>query len=146
MPYFQATILETHRLGNIVPIPIPRVSPANWTLRGYTIPKDTLIISNHYSVHMDEEYWGDPKTFRPERFINDKDEFIRDKRVGQFGFGKRYCIGATLTNSVIPIYISTLLQNFNFSALSDSKPPTMEPELGVILLPKEFSVRVTPRP
>lgn len=39
MPYFQATILETHRLGNIVPIPIPRVSPANWTLRGYTIPK-----------------------------------------------------------------------------------------------------------
>ncbi|OXA39192.1 Methyl farnesoate epoxidase [Folsomia candida] len=146
MPYFQATILETHRLGNIVPIPIPRVAPTNWTLRGYTIPKDTIIISNHYSVHMDEEYWGDPKTFRPDRFINDKGEFVQDKHVCQFGFGKRYCIGVTLTNSVIPIYIATLLQNFNFSVLPGTSPPTTDPELGVSLSPQEFSVHVTARP
>jgi len=39
MPYFQATILETHRLGNVVPIPIPRQTPCDWKLRGYVIPK-----------------------------------------------------------------------------------------------------------
>ncbi len=87
MPYFQATILETHRLANVVPIPIPRVAPKDWVLHGYTIPKDTIIISNHYSVHMDEEYWGDPGTFRPDRFINSNGEFVMDKHVCQFGFG-----------------------------------------------------------
>jgi len=39
MPYFQATILETHRLGNVVPIPIPRQTPSDWKLKGYLIPK-----------------------------------------------------------------------------------------------------------
>src|SRR4051812_22251667 len=103
MPYFQATILETHRLGNVVPIPIPRVAPKDWNLKGYTIPKGTIIISNHFSVHMEESYWGDPRTFRPERFIcKETGAFQPDKHVCQFGFGKRYCIGVTLSNSVIP--------------------------------------------
>ncbi len=39
MPYFQATILETHRLANVVPIPVPRVAPKDWNYRGYLIPK-----------------------------------------------------------------------------------------------------------
>jgi cytochrome P450 len=37
---------------------------------------------------MDEEYWGDPENFRPSRFINPEGEFIIDKRVVHFGFGK----------------------------------------------------------
>lgn len=87
MPYFQAFVLETHRLANIVPNPIPRTVPRDWNIRGYMIPKGTHILSNHYSVHMDEKYWGDPTVFRPERFINEKGEFVLDKRVIHFGFG-----------------------------------------------------------
>ncbi|ODM92578.1 Vitamin D 25-hydroxylase [Orchesella cincta] len=87
MPYFQAFVLETHRLGNIVPNPIPRTCPKDWRIRGYTIPKGSIIFSNHYSVHMDKHYWGDPEVFRPDRFINDKGEFVLDKRVCHFGFG-----------------------------------------------------------
>lgn len=90
MPYFQAFILETHRLANIVPNPIPRIVPRDWNIRGYTIPKGSVILSNHYSVHMDEKIWGDPEVFRPERFINEKGEFFQDKRVIHFGFGMRY--------------------------------------------------------
>jgi hypothetical protein len=36
---------------------------------------------------MDEDYWGDPHVFRPDRFINDNCDFVPDKRVCQFGFG-----------------------------------------------------------
>jgi len=46
-----------------------------------------MIISNHYSIQMDEDYWKDPQNFRPERFINEKGEYVQDKRVCQFGFG-----------------------------------------------------------
>lgn len=40
------------------------------TLAGYTIPKDTYIIPNLDSVLHSEKTWGDPHTFRPERFID----------------------------------------------------------------------------
>jgi cytochrome P450 len=55
-----------------------------------TVPelKGTYIVSNHYSIHMDEEYWLDPQVFRPDRFINENGDFVADKRVCQFGFGK----------------------------------------------------------
>lgn len=145
MPYFQAFILEVHRLANIVPNPIPRTTPVDWKIRGYTIPKGSVILSNHYSVHMSDKYWGDPKVFRPERFINEKGEFVQDKKVIHFGFGKRLCIGITLANSVIPILMATLLQHFNFSVVPGTKPPTTLPETGVSLSPLEYPVLVAER-
>ncbi|CAL8148194.1 unnamed protein product [Orchesella dallaii] len=94
---------------------------------------------------MDKEYWGDPETFRPERFINENGEFVPDKRVCHFGFGKRICIGMTLSNAVVPLFLATLLHNFNFSVVPGQEPPTMEPEIGVIMSPKEFEVKITNR-
>ncbi|CAL8109453.1 unnamed protein product [Orchesella dallaii] len=88
MPYFQAFMLETHRCANVVPNPVPRMVPKDWHLRGYVIPKNTVILSNHYSVNTDEKIWGDPLVFRPGRFINEKGEFVPDPRVVIFGFGK----------------------------------------------------------
>ena len=117
MPYFQAFILENHRIANVIPNPIPRIVPKDWKIRGYTIPKGTVILSNHYSVHMNKEYWEDPEVFRPQRFINEKGEFVPDKKVIHFGFGKRICIVITLANSVIPIFLASLLQRFNFSVV-----------------------------
>jgi cytochrome P450 len=38
---------------------------------------------------MDKDYWGDPETFRPERFLDGNMTIIRDERVlGAFGYGK----------------------------------------------------------
>lgn len=37
---------------------------------------------------MDEEYWGDPNVFRPERFINEDGKFVMNDRVINFGLGK----------------------------------------------------------
>ncbi|CAL8148191.1 unnamed protein product [Orchesella dallaii] len=145
LPYFQAFVLETHRLANVVPNPVPRICPNDWNIRGYTVPKGSLIISNHYSAHMDNGHWGDPENFRPERFINEKGEFVIDKRVCHFGFGKRVCIGIILSNAVIPLFLATLLQNFTFSVVPGKIPPTTEPEIGISLSPKEFEVKITNR-
>ncbi len=87
MRYFQAVILETHRLANVVPIPVPRIVPKDWKLRGYNIPKGTVIVSNHYSVHMNEKYWRAPSVFTPERFLDDKGNFLHYKKLIHFGLG-----------------------------------------------------------
>lgn len=38
---------------------------------------------------MDKEHWGDPEIFRPERFINEKGDFINDSWLMPFGLGNK---------------------------------------------------------
>lgn len=59
--------------------------------------------------------------------------------------GKRICIGIHLVNSVVPLFLASLLQSFTFSVVPGSKPPTREPEIGVSLSPEEFPVQLTVR-
>ena len=54
---------------------------------------DTAIYGNFWAVMHDKNYWKDPETFRPERFIDSDGQFIRDDRCVPFSLGKRYCIG-----------------------------------------------------
>lgn len=37
---------------------------------------------------MDKEHWGDPETFRPERFLDTKGNIIQDDWLIPFGLGK----------------------------------------------------------
>jgi cytochrome P450 len=41
-----------------------------------------------YDLHMDAKYWGDPASFRPERFLDPEGEIINSDRVMPFGLGK----------------------------------------------------------
>ncbi|CAG7824374.1 unnamed protein product, partial [Allacma fusca] len=89
LPYTEATILETLRLGNVVPLPPPRKAMSSTSYAGYFFPKGTIVTMNFYSALMDEKYWEDPYNFRPERFLDSSLNFLdKRKRVQQvFGFG-----------------------------------------------------------
>lgn len=39
MPYTEAVIYETQRMGNIVPLGFPKMASKETTLEGYLIPK-----------------------------------------------------------------------------------------------------------
>jgi len=39
---------------------------------------------------MDEQHWGDPKVFRPERFLDSTGKIINDSWFMPFGVGKYY--------------------------------------------------------
>ena len=45
------------------------------------------MICNLYSIFMDKQHWGDPENFRPERFLNEKNDIVNAERVIPFGFG-----------------------------------------------------------
>lgn len=57
------------------------------TLQGYLIPKDSIVIANLYSAHIDEKYWDDPETFRPERFLDSDGKIQRKDAFVPFSTG-----------------------------------------------------------
>ncbi|KAK2150699.1 hypothetical protein LSH36_394g01062 [Paralvinella palmiformis] len=54
LPFTEACVLETQRLGDIAPFGVPHAVTEDTEFRGYFIPKDTEVFPNMYSVHMAE--------------------------------------------------------------------------------------------
>lgn len=78
---------ESQRLRVVTPIIGPRRAINNTTLGGYKIPKDSCILMNVYSVHMDPDSFVDPEAFKPERFMEDG-VHVPHKKLIFFGGGE----------------------------------------------------------
>jgi cytochrome P450 len=60
-PYAEAIIQEVFRMSSIIPFNVIHSTTQDVEFHGYTIPKDTLVISNLHSVHHKVKTWGDPE-------------------------------------------------------------------------------------
>ncbi|KAJ7331591.1 hypothetical protein OS493_019176 [Desmophyllum pertusum] len=60
LPLIQAAIIETLRVGNLVPFAVPHITLTDTTLCGYRVPKDTIVFANTESVHLDPKCWENP--------------------------------------------------------------------------------------
>lgn len=116
MPYTEATIREIMRYETPLPSGLAHKVTKDTTLGGYYIPAGTVVVPGHYAMHIDKELWGDPETFRPERFLDDNGRVDLKKDITMpFGAGKRLCAGETFARNVMFLYISAIYQNFDFS-------------------------------
>ncbi|KAH0955945.1 hypothetical protein HN011_007994 [Eciton burchellii] len=140
LPYLNATIAEVSRLANVTATSISHRAMMDTVLLGYEIKKDYNLLANLRSVHMDEEHWGDPRKFRPERFINDKGEYVEDPWLITFGLGRRKCLGEILARSNIFLLTACLLQKFHFE-LSPGHPDfTLDGIDGFTIAPPKINV------
>ncbi|XP_032664141.1 methyl farnesoate epoxidase-like [Odontomachus brunneus] len=140
LPYLNATIAEVWRMSNVGPTSIPHRATANTTLLGYEIKKDYTLLANFISVHMDEKHWGDPKEFRPERFINDEGEYVEDPWLMTFSLGRRKCLGETLARHSIFLFVACLLQKFRFVLPAGHPDPILDGIDGFTIAPPDISV------
>ncbi|KAK0438636.1 cytochrome P450 [Armillaria borealis] len=69
LPYLTACIREALRINSPASYIVPRQSNRPVWLGKYSIPAYTSLIVNIYAIHHDEEHWGSPDTFIPERFL-----------------------------------------------------------------------------
>lgn len=105
--------------------------------RGFLIPKDTLIIPNLYGVLHDVKVWGDPETFRPERFLSeDESKVIRREEFVPFSIGKRVCLGESLARDELFLFTTSLFQRFDVKPDPNSPRPKVEYYTGPIFVPK----------
>lgn len=81
--------MEVIRLSNVPPLGIAHRATQTTDIAGKTIPEGTLVLTNLYGLHMDENYWERPHDFIPERFIAADGKIkSHDKHYLPFGYGK----------------------------------------------------------
>ncbi|XP_036206854.1 cytochrome P450 2J2 isoform X2 [Myotis myotis] len=143
MPYTNAVIHEVQRMGNIIPLNVPREVNNATTLAGYHLPKGTMVITNLTALHRDPEEWATPNTFNPEHFLENGQLKKRDAFL-PFSIGKRVCLGEQLAKAELFIFFTSLLQKFTFKP-PDNEKLSLEFRMGVTISPVDHRLRAVPR-
>ena len=144
-PYTMAFIDEVHRMASLVPLAVQHWTNKDVKVGNFTIPKDSIVVPNIWEVHHDKETWGDPETFRPERFLSAEGKFVKNERVMPFSLGARRCPGESLAKAELYLFLSALIQGFTFEPSPGCQPPSLNYQYGFTLIPEAFKVAITPR-
>ncbi|XP_063236595.1 methyl farnesoate epoxidase-like [Bacillus rossius redtenbacheri] len=145
LPYTCAVLLEVQRMYPVVPVSGPRRVLKDTKLLNYDIPKDTTVLLNLWPVHMDEGHWGDPRSFRPERFLDRSGAVAADSWLLTFGLGKRRCLGEALARSCLFTFFAGILQRYQLLRAPGQQLPRDEPRPGLTMSPQPYSVLLRPR-
>lgn len=143
--YTEAVLSELIRVSSVAPVTPPHRATQDTKLNGYFIPKDSMIMVNLYSLFQDQEHWGDPEVFRPERFLDADGNYVKDDWMIPFGAGKRVCIGEVLARNTVFLFFTSLLQAFWFSLPEGDPEPSLVPLPGFTIAPAPFRVKATKR-
>ncbi|XP_044248933.1 probable cytochrome P450 28a5 [Drosophila takahashii] len=127
LPYLDACLQETIRLfppgftSNKLcteSIDIPNKDGPN-----FVVEKGTTVVIPHYSFMVDEDFFPDPQSFQPERFMEpDAAKTFRERGVYMgFGDGPRVCIGMRFATTQIKAAIVELISKFKVKINSKTR-------------------------
>ncbi|CAH8350384.1 unnamed protein product [Eruca vesicaria subsp. sativa] len=145
LKYLQAIVKETHRLYPPAPLTGIREASKDCLLGGYRVEKGSRLLVNIWKLHRDPKIWPDPKTFKPERFMEEKSRCGKsDSEYIPFSSGRRSCPGMNLGLRVVHFVLARLIQGFELHKVSD-EPLDMTEGPG-LALPKIQPVEVVAMP
>ena len=146
LPLIQATIIETLRVGNVVPLAIAHVTRTDTTLCGFRVPKDTIVFPDTESVHLDPKCWEDPIVFNPYRHIDEDGKLITNRgNFYPFGAGRRVCAGEPLAKVELFLFLAWMLQKFTFVPEEDGGPPKLKGIFSGTQFPVPYKIRAIKR-
>jgi cytochrome P450 len=128
LPYTLTTFKEGLRLYPTIPS-VPRIALKDTVLAGFEIPEGSRLFLSLYLIHRHEDFWQDPSSFRPERFL----ETAQPKAYLPFGLGERYCLGKNLAMLQGHLLLAMMVKHFNFSLAFTVE---VTPKVTVSLFPK----------
>ncbi|GAB4857030.1 hypothetical protein Ancab_040512 [Ancistrocladus abbreviatus] len=148
LDYLKAVIYETMRLYPPGSLGFPHNAREDCCVKGYHIPKGTMLIINMWKVHRDSSIWTEPDKFMPERFLSKDETYNAEKYYFQcipFGLGRRACPGMPLAQIVVQLTVARLLQGFNLSRPTDKPVDMSEKHSGLLYKALPLEVAITPR-
>ncbi|BFZ10434.1 hypothetical protein BsWGS_13473 [Bradybaena similaris] len=113
LKYTEAAISEALRMYPPVHL-ISRLAERDINLKGIHIPAKTAIMIPLSNIGRDPEFFEDPDSFKPERFLNENKANINPVTYLPFGYGPRTCIGMRLAIMELKIAIVHMLRAVEF--------------------------------
>jgi cytochrome P450 len=121
LTYLRACVDESLRLAPPVPSHLPReVAAGGMTIDGHHFPEGTVVGVSPFAIHHSPDYYPDPFTFHPERWIVNEAVGVSAEQVAlaksafcPFSLGPRGCIGKQVAYLEIMIAMATLLYTFD---------------------------------
>lgn len=115
---------------------IGRINTEDHSIKGYHIPKGTVILASQYTMHRDKRFYPDPLKFIPERWDDDKKTEIPRYAYFPFGTGPRVCIGEQFAWAEGTLLIAMIMQKWRFFLSKNQKIDinpliTMRPKYGM---------------
>lgn len=125
--YLTAVIKETLRLHPPAPLLLPRECKGACEIGGYDIPVGTRVLINGWAINRDPEFWEDPESFKPERFLDTGIEFVGSNfEYLPFGGGRRICPGIAFGMANVDLALAQLLYHFDWKLPGGAKPESLD--------------------
>lgn len=146
LPYVTAFNYEVMRFTSFLPLTIPHSTTTDTTIMGYSIPKDTIVFINQWSINHDPGTWSHPETFDPDRFLNENGKLNKDLtgRVLIFSLGKRRCIGEELSKLHLFLFTSLIAHQCIITE-DPARPSKLDFNYGLTLKPCRFYIALSLR-
>ncbi|GAA5997441.1 cytochrome P450 [Rhodotorula paludigena] len=153
--YCGAVVREILRWRTVIAGGLAHASTEDDWYNGYFIPKGTIVLANHWAIHLDPEVYPEPEKFKPERFIDADGKLCGTKyaEAGHhaYGFGRRICPGKHIADRSLFIVFTRLLWSCTLRPGLDASTGTEIPinvdafSEGFSSHPLPFKCRIEPR-
>ncbi len=135
LPFTEAVVNESLRLYPPAYV-IGRVAKKDCELAGYRIRAGATVLSSQWVMHRHPNYWDDPETFDPNRWLDGRTEGLPKFAYFPFGGGPRLCVGNNFGLMEMKIILATIAQKFRVDIVPDQEiklraAVTVKPEFGI---------------
>jgi cytochrome P450 len=118
--YTEWVVKEAMRLYPPVPS-VGREALADCEIGGYPVPKGTQISLIQWVAHRDPRWYGEPESFKPERWDNDLARRLPRCAYFPFGDGPRVCIGSHFAMMEAVLILATIASCYRLALAPGQK-------------------------
>lgn len=145
LPYTNAFIHEILRITSINFIGTPHMNYKAASIGEYQIPTGTTVFAFLYYIMNDPTYWDKPSELRPERFLDEEGNFVKDERLIPYLVGRRQCLGMSFAQTEIFMFLTNIIRQFEVSEDSSNPLPEPKPTMGFVMGCPKYKVSITER-
>lgn len=150
LAYIDYIVQETLRWCPVSPMGVPHRSLEDDFYNGYFIPAGSFVYANARAMTHDRDIYKDPDTFYPDRYApKDDGGWEEPFPIGQFGYGRRVCVGKHLAEASVWIVVASMLGTMNIEKARDEQGNDIMPKVeltnGLTSHPIPYQCRIAPR-
>ncbi|KAA0082356.1 cytochrome P450 [Mycolicibacterium sp. P9-64] len=118
-PFLQAVVKESMRLYPSVPV-LMRHARRDFCIAGHDIRQGQQIMVATCVSHLSEDYFADPTTFDPYRFIGPDRMDVPAGALAPFGRGHHLCMGKRIAEVLIPLTVARVVHQREYELVDKS--------------------------